>query len=198
VGNLPSDVLLREMPSNQFQEGSHSPSHDGASFDVVWGVHVTARFINNEIGFGCFALTDLPPEIKVTNYDGPRCNPDTGKVLFECPHTLSVEQSFPTRWRRSGKWGPYERSHCILVKRLATSNTCIDGSFSAQPFLFSEPYHGGIGFGALLNSGTSSGTDPSSNVVLIWRRDPNLPEDPNGVLDQVQCDITRVCRCACN
>ena len=182
---LLSDRLLQTMPLDQFVEPSSPPRARMDAFTVVWGVNVEERWINEEVGYGIYALTDIPPSTDVTTYDGPRVNPDTGEVLFEHPHSLSVEQSFPTQWKRSGKWGPYERSHCVLVKRLVRSNTCIDGSFASQPFVFGEPYHGGIGFGPLLNAGTGSGADASHNVILEWRRDYSLAEDIHGVLDQV-------------
>ena len=182
---LVSDQMIRQMPPNQFEEPVSPPPARMDAFTVVWGVNVEARWIDEEVGYGIYALTDIPPHTDVTTYDGPRMNPATGKVCFEHPHSLSVEQSFPTQWKRSGKWGLYERSHCVLVKRLARCNTCIDGSFSSQPFLFAEPFHGGIGFGALLNGGTGSGADATHNVILDWRRDYSLPEDRDGVLDQV-------------
>ncbi len=111
----------------------------------------------------------------LTSYDGPQVDSRTGTILHECQRSLQVEQSFQNPhdvgWKRSGKWGLYERGHCVLSERQTSQNTCIDGTFSSQPFLHSLPFHGGIGFGACLNSGANS---TFNNVELKWRWDPNL------------------------
>jgi hypothetical protein len=95
--------------------------------------------------------------------------------LHECPRSLKVEQLFQAPhevgWKRSGKWGPYERGHCLVNERRLSETTCIDGTFSSQPFLHSLPFHGGIGFGSGLNSGANYS---HNNVCLKWRWDPDF------------------------
>ena len=197
----PSEVLLQSMPSDQFVEPS-SPkareslqsmsghrSHelfgedelDPPEFDqpalasAVWDVDVTEKFISEEIGYGIFAKRICPGEFFLTTYDGPRVDSATGRVLFECPHSLSVEKSFQephhVSWKRGEKWGPYERGHCLLMNRQSSQQSCIDGTFSSQPFLYEEPFHGGIGFGACLNSGRNPQVN---NVELRWKPNSNL------------------------
>jgi hypothetical protein len=113
--------------------------------------------------------------MKLTSYDGPRVDCRTGTVLHECPRSLEVEKFFQAPhdgcWKRSGKWGLYEKGHCVLNARQASQDVCIDGTFSSQPFLHYIPFHGGIGFGSCLNSGANSGVN---NVELRWTWDPDF------------------------
>jgi hypothetical protein len=58
---------------------------------------------------------------------------------------------------------------------------CIDGTFSSQPFLFTEGFHGGTGFGANFNSGKGIFV----NIKKLYKRSSRFAYDPNGQLDQV-------------
>jgi hypothetical protein len=176
--------ILRNLPADHFLGGSpprldlHPPNAEETPFQIIWGVNVEARWIDTYIGNGTFAVTDLPPNIYVTDYDGHRCDPQSGVILRTCARTLKVERDFPQHYRQ-GSWGSFQKSHCVLVER--KGSVCIDGTFSAQPFLFQEPFHGSIGFGSLLNAGANSEV---CNVSLEWVIDPSLPYDIYGVLNK--------------
>jgi hypothetical protein len=65
----------------------------------------------------------------------------------------------------------------VLSERRLSETTCIDGTFSSQPFLHSLPFHGGIGFG----SGLNSGANPThNNVCLKWTWDPDFYQPGTG------------------
>lgn len=155
------------------------------------GIDVEARWISEEMGYGIFCINSLPGgsldvngkynSTPVTTYSGHMVHSKTGEVLIECPKTQLSEKKYKKKWTRSRKWGPYEREHSVLLQH--DSNVSIDGTYSSQPFLFTEAFHGGVGFAASCNAGASG----ACNMKKLQRRNPELPYDPNGVLDQVGC-----------
>jgi hypothetical protein len=146
------------------------------------GIDVEERWISEEIGYGIFALKEIPPNTDVTTYDGPRVDCHTGEVLFECPWTHQIEQNYTAqkKFNRSKKWGDYEREHCVLLEH--SGDVCIDGTFSSQPFLFAEGFHGRTGFGASFNSGSSHFV----NLKKCYKRSSRFPHDPAGITHLVR------------
>jgi hypothetical protein len=176
----------QELPlyTTNFNDQLPSRSTDGANIDDVYlqmGIDVEERWISNEMGYGIFCLKEIPADVDVTTYDGPRVNCHTGEILFECPFTHGIEKKYTAskQFTRSRKWGDYEREHCVLLEH--SNDVCIDGTFSSQPFLFTEGFHGGTGFGANFNSGKGIFV----NIKKLYKRSSRFAYDPNGQLDQV-------------
>jgi hypothetical protein len=176
----PADATLTmgsQQPASpsQVEEQSASVAPSPVEpFMTIWNVTLEARWINEDIGYGMFALTDTPDATYITSYEGHRRDPTTGQILMECPHTLEVEQSFRNHYSRSDEWGQFQKSHCVLVERISSSNVCIDGVLAACLFLFSEPFHASLGFGSVFNAGANSMV---SNITCVWRDDPMYPGD---------------------
>ena len=150
---------------------------------LSWGIDVEHRWISEDVGYGIFALREFPSDILVTSYDGTLVDCRTGEVLFECPLTESIEKKYTAskqhKWTRSRKWGHYEREHCVLLQH--SSTVCIDGTFSSQPFLFTEAFHGGTGFGASFNSGALG----FCNMKKVYKRSSRFRQDPRSQLNEV-------------
>jgi hypothetical protein len=146
------------------------------------GIDVEQRWISEEMGYGIFALRKLPADTLVTTYDGPRVDSHTGEVLFECPltHQIELNYAYQNKFKRSKKWGNYEREHCVLLEH--SNDVCIDGTFSSQPFLFEEGFHGRTGFGASFNSGSSQFV----NLKKCYKRSSRFPHDPAGITHLVR------------
>ena len=153
--------------------------------DIVWlqlGIDVEERYISDDMGYGMFMLREIPNDCYVTTYDGPRVDCRTGEVILECPFTYAIESKYiaEKKFIRSRKWGDYEREHCVLLEH--SNDVCIDGTFSSQPFLFSEGFHGGTGFGANFNSGRGEFV----NMKKFYIRSSRFPYDPSGQLHLVR------------
>ena len=174
-------TTFAQQGSERLESNTSPVQHD---VFLVLGIDTEARWISEEIGYGIFTLRVIPRETMVTRYDGPRVDCQTGQVLFECPITESIEKIYASskkhKWVRSRKWGNYEREHCVLLEH--SSTVCICGTFSSQPFLFSEAFHGGAGYASSFNSGTSF----TSNMKKVYRRCSRFPRDKDGQLDQVR------------
>jgi hypothetical protein len=168
----------------ELDEQLPTDSTDGALINDVYlqmGIDVEARWISNDMGYGIFSLKEIPADVNVTTYDGPRVNCHTGEILFECPFTHGIETKYTTckQFTRSRKWGDYENEHCVLLEH--SNDVRIDGTFSSQPFLFTEGFHGGTGFGASFNSGKGIFV----NIKKLYKRSSRFAHDSNGQLDQV-------------
>jgi hypothetical protein len=77
----------------ELDEQLPTDSTDGALINDVYlqmGIDVEARWISEEVGYGIFALKEVPSGVLVTTYDGPRVNCRTGEILFECPFKKSI------------------------------------------------------------------------------------------------------------
>jgi hypothetical protein len=170
--------------SVRLEVGAQVDNGEAEADDVYlqMGIDVEARWISEDIGYGIFTLRELPSDTLVTTYDGPRVDCRTGEVLFECPWTHSIEKKYTAekKFNRSKKWGHYEREHCVLLEH--SNDVCIDGTFSSQPFLFKEGFHGSTGFGASFNSGSSQFV----NLKKFYKRSSSFPYDPAGITHQVR------------
>jgi hypothetical protein len=101
-GKHSSPSKVQAVPSAQTRpEAQQIPTFGGLGladeipFRIEWGVNVEARWLNEEIGYGVFAITDLPASQFVTSYDGHRCDATSGKILKYCNRSLMVEREFP-------------------------------------------------------------------------------------------------------
>jgi hypothetical protein len=164
---------------------------DDVDIYLQMGIDVQSIYISDDMGYGIFMMRDIPVDTLVTTYDGPRVDSRTGEVIFECPFTHSIETKYTAnnQFTRSRKWGDYEREHCVLLEH--SNDVCIDGTFSSQPFLFHEGFHGGTGFGASFNSGRGEFV----NMKKCYKRSSRLPRDPNGQRDQVFPNIAFFLTC---
>ena len=179
-----SQDALAAMSSSASNVVFNAESDEAEADDVYlqYGIDVEARWISTEVGYGMFTMRRIIGPVDVTTYDGPRVDCRTGEVLFECPWTHEIEKKYTAekKFNRSKKWGDYEREHCVLLEH--SNDVCIDGTFSSQPFLFKEGFHGRTGFAASFNSGCSQFV----NMKKCYKRSSRFPYDPNGVRDRVR------------
>ena len=179
-----SQGALAAVSSSASNAILNAESEEAKADDIYlqYGIDVEARWISADVGYGMFAMRRIIGPVDVTTYDGPRVDCRTGEVLFECPWTHEIEKKYTAekKFNRSKKWGDYEREHCVLLEH--SNDVCIDGTFSSQPFLFKEGFHGRTGFAASFNSGCSQFV----NMKKCYKRSSRFPYDPNGVRDRVR------------
>ena len=137
---------------------------------VQWNMQVGAKNYPDK-GRGLEALEDFQVGTVVAEYFGYIANRDGSLYMGGYCPTMDecMRQHLNVRTMQQAEW-KHRKDHCVTLGRSSAARFCIDGYATTCQTLDNVQDHGGVGWGALLNSDKKT----RCNCTLLWVPHPDI------------------------